>query len=372
MPDPLRIAYFAHTLRSDWNNGNAHFLRGLVRALIAQGHQVTVFEQEENWSTQNLLSEGELGAQSLAHFDQTYPEISIQHYTLDPQSLGAHLRDTDIVIVHEWNSPELIGLLLNVRDELHFRTLFHDTHHRASSTPESIKLLQVWRFDGVLVFGAALRAIYLQRFGLEHVWTLHEAADTTIFHPAATPITTPEQDVVWIGNWGDDERAAEIKQFLLDPAVHLRDQARFAIHGVRYPETALTALNQAGVRYAGYLPNLQAPRAYASSRITLHIPRQLYSGAMAGIPTIRVFEALAAGIPLISAPWHDVERLFSEGDFLVAENTAEMTAHIRHLLDNPADAQAQADRGLSTVLAHHTCSHRAEQLAGICHEVLAQ
>ncbi len=372
MPDHLRIAYFAHTLRSDWNNGNAHFLRGLVRALIAQGHQVTVFEQPQNWSTENLLSEGERGAQSLAHFDQTYPEIPIQPYTLNPSTLADHLRDTDIVIVHEWNPPELIDLLFHLRDQIHFRTLFHDTHHRASSTPESIKLLQVWRFDGVLAFGAALRAIYLQRFGLDHVWTLHEAADTTIFQPPAKPISTPEQEVVWIGNWGDDERAAEITQFLLDPAAHLRTQARFTIHGVRYPEPALAALNQAGVRFAGYLPNLHAPAAYSSSRLTLHIPRQHYTGAMAGIPTIRVFEALAAGIPLISAPWHDLENLFSAGDYLVAQNTAEMTAHIEHLLNHPAEAQAQADRGLSTVLAHHTCSHRAEQLAGICHEVLAQ
>ncbi len=372
MPDPLRIAYFAHTLRSDWNNGNAHFLRGLVRALIAQGHEVTVFEQPQNWSAENLLSEGDLGALSLADFDQTYPEIPIQHYTLDSGVLAAHLGGADIVIVHEWNPPELIDQLLNLRDQLHFRALFHDTHHRASSTPESIKLLQVWRFDGVLAFGAALRAVYLQRFGLEHVWTLHEAADTTIFSPPIKPTAGPEQDVVWIGNWGDDERAAEIAHFLLAPAAQLRTEARFTIYGVRYPEAALAALNQAGVHYAGYLPNLHAPAAYSRSRLTLHIPRQHYTGAMTGIPTIRVFEALAAGIPLISAPWHDVEHLFSEGDFLVAQDTAEMTAHIRHLLDHPAEAQAQADRGLATVLAHHTCSHRAEQLAGICHEVLAQ
>jgi spore maturation protein CgeB len=38
-----------------------------------------------------------------------------------------------------------------------------------------------------------------------------------------------------------------------------------------------------------------------------------------GIPTIRVFEALACGIPLVSAPWDDSEHLFRPGeDFLVA------------------------------------------------------
>jgi hypothetical protein len=32
-----------------------------------------------------------------------------------------------------------------------------------------------------------------------------------------------------------------------------------------------------------------------------------------GIPTIRVFEALACGVPLICAPWRDEENLFPPG-----------------------------------------------------------
>ncbi len=84
------------------------------------------------------------------------------------------------------------------------------------------------------------------------------------------------------------------------------------------------ALKQAGVDYGGYLPNLEAPRVYAESRLTVHIPRQQYTHAMTGIPTIRVFEALACGIPLISAPWQDTEGLFREGDFAWASTCAEM------------------------------------------------
>ena len=35
---------FAHSLVSDWNHGNAHFLRGIVRELQARGHEVRLFE----------------------------------------------------------------------------------------------------------------------------------------------------------------------------------------------------------------------------------------------------------------------------------------------------------------------------------------
>jgi spore maturation protein CgeB len=109
---------------------------------------------------------------------------------------------------------------------------------------------------------------------------------------------------------------------------------------------------------------------YGESRLTVHIPRQQYADAMHGIPTIRVFEALACGIPLISAPWSDSERLFRDGDFATARSGEEMQAEMERLLGDEAAAQAQAQRGLETVLARHTCGHRAEELTAICEEVL--
>ena len=380
MSRKLNIAFFVHAMRSDWNNGNAHFLRGLVRALGSgapgdahpggtvppQGHQVTVFEPAHNWSTENLLSEPR-GAASLAQFARVYPDISVMTYELDRQALRAHLAGQDIVIVHEWNPPELIECILALREELGFRALFHDTHHRASSTPEQMHLLQVSRFDGVLVFGEALRAIYRAHFAIERVWTLHEAADATVFYPRDA---AKENDVVWVGNWGDDERSREIRTYLVEPAARL-PQRRFCVHGVRYPEDGLRSLAAAGIGFGGYLPNLEAPTAYAAARVTLHIPRQQYTGAMAGIPTIRVFEALASGIPLISAPWDDVEDLFDPGGFLYVHSAGEMIDAIEYLLNNPAAAHEQSAAGLATVLTRHTCAHRARELSHICQEVLA-
>jgi spore maturation protein CgeB len=257
--------------------------------------------------------------------------------------------------------------LLELRQGARFKLLLHDTHHRASSSPEQIRIFGTDRFDGVIAFGDALRIIYRERFGLERVWTLHEAADTTVFKPLAGG--GKKQDVVWIGNWGDDERSSEIRDFLLTPAARMNDR-KFVIYGVRYPLEAIRALEEAGVEYAGYLPNLQAPQTYAESRLTVHIPRQQYTRAMDGIPTIRVFEALACGIPLVSAPWNDSEHLFGDGDFVFARNVDEMQSHMEHLLEDPAAAEAQARRGMETVLARHTCRHRAEELTAICEEVL--
>jgi spore maturation protein CgeB len=368
----LRIAYFAHAVRSDWNNGNAHFLRGLLRGMCRYGHEVEIFEPEDGWSIENLCREMK-GNDSLRQFEEVYPDLRVSTYgAADVRSLGnGHrwreaLRETEIVILHEWNPPELAHCLLEAREELGYKLLFHDTHHRASSSPEQIRLFGTDRFDGVLAFGEALRKIYQERFNIWHVWTLHEGADSTVFMPKADAVK--ERDVVWIGNWGDDERSAEICRFLLRPAEELREYS-FEIFGVRYPQQALRALKYAGVEYSGYLPNLAGPEAYASAHVTMHIPRQQYVGAMAGIPTIRVFEALACGIPLISAPWVDAERLFRDGDICFVRDTKEAKAAIEYLVRDRKAAAEQAKRGLDTVLSRHTCIHRAEQLTAIFEEV---
>lgn len=387
MPPSLRLAYFAHALRSDWNNGNAHFLRGLLRALALAGHNVTAFEPEPAWSIDNLRTEP-AGERSLQRFHELYTDLNIHTYPPESAEAAAaaedmqqqwreRLRNTDIVILHEWNPPALAQMLLQLRKDLGYKLLFHDTHHRASSSPEQMRRLGLQHFDGILVFGEALRTIYRERFRLQHVWTLHEAADTSVFHPQpdtqpdAQPDTQREAAVVWIGNWGDGERSAEIGTFLLQPACALRDLARTTIYGVRYPEQGLAALRRSGVHYGGYLPNLDAPAVYARARATIHVPRQQYSQVMCGIPTIRVFEALACGIPLVSAPWHDTEHLFRKGDYLSAQSTEEMTRALRLLLTSRHAAEDQAARGLETILARHTCTHRARQLTSIFQELPA-
>ncbi|MBV8968230.1 MAG: glycosyltransferase [Verrucomicrobia bacterium] len=177
-------------------------------------------------------------------------------------------------------------------------------------------------------------------------------------------------DCVWIGNWGDGERANEIDEFLLQPIRELG--LRAAVYGVRYPEEARAAMIQAGIEYCGWVPNYLVPEIFASAKLTVHIPRQAYRTILAGIPTIRPFEALACGIPLISAPWRDVEKLFRFGeDLLIANNSGEMMSHIDRLLGDSTMAQRLRDCGLETIRSRHTCSHRVDELIRVADTIKA-
>ena len=111
----------------------------------------------------------------------------------------------------------------------------------------------------------------------------------------------------------------------------------------------------------------RAPELFARHRVTVHVPRRPYVEALPGIPTIRPFEALACGIPLVSAPWEDAEGLFRPGrDFLVARHGAQMRGHLREILRDAELAAALRASGLETIRARHTCAHRVDELLAIC------
>ena len=361
----MRIVLFCHSLVSDWNHGNAHFLRGVCSELLARGHDVRVYEPEDAWSVQNLVAGH--GTQPLEDFARAFPHLRSRRYDVQRLDLAEALDGADLALVHEWNDHALVRRIGEYRrDNPRLRLLFHDTHHRSVTEPGSMAAYDLRHYDGVLAFGGVIRDLYRRHGWARQAWTWHEAADTRVFQPALAQ--EREGDLVWIGNWGDDERSAELREFLLEPVRALGLRAR--IHGVRYPQHALQELAAAGIEYAGWVANYRAPQVFARFGVTVHVPRRPYVQALPGIPTIRVFEALACGIPLVSAPWSDSEGLFEPGaDFLVARDGTEMRRHLRDVLNDPALARGLAERGRRTVLARHTCANRVDELMRIHEEI---
>jgi spore maturation protein CgeB len=355
----MRVLYFTHSLRSCWNHGNAHFLRGVMKELLARGHDVQAFEPRDAWSATNLTADQ--GKAALRRFENEHPALAPAVYSPD-SNLSSAVDGADLVLVHEWNEPWLIAALGRLRRDARFVLLFHDTHHRAVSDPVFFRRMDLADYDGVLAFGESLARIYRARGWGRRVFVWHEAADTTLFHPPS-----PEQKrsgLVWIGNWGDGERSEELRSYLLEPSRDLR--IPLDMHGVRYPAEALAALTEHGASYRGWIANADVPASFARHVATVHVPRRFYVETLPGIPTIRVFEALACGIPLVCAQWDDSEGLFRPGrDYLVARSGEEMRRHLQGLVHDPGLRQSLVAHGLKTIARGHSCAHRVDELLAI-------
>src|SRR5690606_6375570 len=244
----MKIAMFYHSLISCWNNGNAHFLRGIVAELLSRGHEVRVFEPADGWSRTNLLRN--YGRRPLVDFHRTFPHLKSSLYSLSKIRLNKVLAGIDLVIAHEWNDPRLLRPIVRSRRHCGYKLLFHDTHHRLLTDSKSLTLCRLEDFDGVLAFGEVIRDMYARKGYVPRAWTWHEAADTRVFKPMHD---FKRGELVWIGNWGDGERQAEIQEFLLKPARELKLDTR--VYGVRYPRHARQLFRRYQIKLQGWLAN---------------------------------------------------------------------------------------------------------------------
>ena len=354
----MKICLFYHSIIADWNHGSAHFLRGIVTSLLNNGHQVIVYEPMNGWSIGNSISEE--GHDLLNEFSKRFPAHQVRFFN-EEKFIPFMLNEVNLVIVHEWNKPELIKKIgTHKKFYGNYVLLFHDTNQRSKSTLSNINLFDLSGYDGVLAFGDILTQYYLQQNLTKNAWTWHEAADTNMFKPFENS-DQPGGDLVWIGNWKNDDRIEAIEEFILEPVRSLKLKTIF--YGNHYPESALKLLKESDIEYGGWLPNYKIPEIYSNYKFTIHIPHRSNNERLPGIPTIRFFEAMACGIPLISAPWIDSSNLFhTNSDYIMVQNGTEMKKVICNVLENK---QLRADlikNGIETITNHHSCDLRVTEL----------
>lgn len=405
----MRVVVFCPSLASRGFPGNAPFLRGVVRELRGRGHAVATWSPLGDPADASAPGEGAPGPDVGAPLARLALGDGAHRY--DPVTLAAHapvdglapdaptstagplaagtpidgwldaaLDGADLVLVHERTDPALVRRL-GTRRALgaSWRLLYHDAHHRAVAAHAATTPHDLAHYDGVLAGGDAVREPYRRAGWGARAWTWHAAADHRLFQPGAAVTaadtaahTAAARDgadartgaLLWIGDWGEGARARELGEFLVEPVRALGLAGR--AYGRPLPDAVRAELGAAGIAHAGWLSDERAPAAYAGAAVTVHVPHGPRVHALPGVPSRRLFEALACGVPLVSAPWHDSEGLFTPGDdFLVAADGAAMRRHLRDVQADAELARTLAERGRRTILARHTCGHRVDQLLGI-------
>jgi spore maturation protein CgeB len=351
----MKFVIFGLTVSFSWGNGHAMLWRGLISALVEQGHQVVFFERDQPLHA--------------AHRDlvQLPPGAELVLYPswedVLPRALG-ELTDADVGMVTSC-CPDGVAASRWVIDAPVSVRCFYDmdtpiTLERAQrgEPVEYIPPEGLHGFDLVLsqTGGQALRLLRTV-LGARRVAPLYGCVDPGVHYPV--PPKGPYMgDLSYLGTYAADRQEA-LELLLLEPA-RRQPQRRFVISGAQYPlDFACTATN---LFFVQHLPPEEHSAFYCSSRLTLNVTR----GPLVDLgycPSGRLFEAAACGTPVLTDDWMGLDTFFRvDEEILVARTTEDVLAALAR---SPVELARIGRAARERALTEHTATHRAEELVAL-------
>lgn len=351
----MNIVILGLSVTSSWGNGHATTYRSLIRGLAARGHKVTFLERDLPWYAANRDQPHPVGAQT-----EVYNSLPELFHRFEPM-----VKNADLVIVGSY-VPEGIALGEWVTCTTEGVAAFYDidtpvTVERLKAqtcdylTPVLVRLYDVYlSFTG----GSLLRSIE-RDFGSPCARPLYCSVDTTLYRPLWR---NPLWDLGYLGTWSAD-RQAGLDALLLEPARRWAD-GRFAVAGPQYPDDIRWPPN---VSRTIHLSPAEHAEFYGSQRFTLNITRDAMKRAGFS-PSVRLFEAGACGVPIISDWWPGLDTIFEPGREILLSADADDTLRILRDTTNAERARI-GEAARRKVLTEHTPDQRALQLEHYLEEV---
>ena len=353
----MSVVVLGLSITSSWGNGHATNYRSLVRALEARGHQVLFLERDVPWYAANRdLPQPPYGRTEL------YASLA----ELQSRFSGA-VAGADLVVVGSY-VPEGVAVGRWVTDTARGVTAFYDIDTPVTmaaldaGTCEYLDCALVAAYDIYLSFtGGPTLGLIEQRYGATRALAFHCMVDPEAYTPLALPY---RWDLGYLGTYSDD-RQPVVDELLVEPA-RRRPDLRFVVAGPQYPATIDWPDN---VERIEHLDPTEHPRFYASQRFTLNVTRA--DMVRAGwSPSVRLFEAAACGVPVVSDGWQGLDTFFRPGrEIVVAEGADDVLGALDGLDGGERDRMGQAAR--RRVLAEHTAAHRASALEGYALQVMS-
>ena len=341
----MNICILGLSITSSWGNGHATTFRALVKQLYLQGHEVTFFERDVPWyASQRDLPQP--------------PYCKLVLYK-DLEELTANytpfIAQADLVMVGSY-VPEGVAVARWVFSFASGIKAFYDI-----DTPVTLAKIEredyeylhpddIALFDLYLSFtGGPILSLLMQKYGSPMAKPLYCSVDTELYFPTKTPKI---YDLAYLGTYSIDRQAP-------------LDKLLTAVMGPQYPEHITWPKN---VIRKEHLAPSQHNLFYNQQRFTLNITRSdMVKWGYA--PSVRLFEAAAAGTPIISDYWEGLDSFFALNDeILIAQNAQDTLSYLLDMSDSKR--LDIAHRALQKVLKNHSSAVRAKELISYTQEAI--
>lgn len=346
----MKIAVLGLSLSSAWGNGHATTYRALLRALAARGQRVTFYERDRPWYA---------AARDLAAPD--FCDLVLYDSLEELENLMPGIAASDAVILGSFvpDGPVVAERLLAARAR---PLAFYDIDtpvtltRLAAGDSEYLRADLIPAFDLYLSFsgGKALR-ILKQDYGARRALPLYCSVDTGRYRPLDRP---KRWELGYLGTYSED-RQPTLERLLVEPARRLPER-RFVVAGAQYPEGIDWPQN---VERVEHVPPEEHAAFYSSCRFALNVTRADMI-RLGHSPSVRLFEAAACAVPVISDAWLGLEDSFAPGrELLTAESPEDVITLLQDMSDVARTAVGRAAR--ERVLREHGAETRAAELEAV-------
>ena len=342
----MKLVVLGLSLSSSWGNGHATTYRALLKEFAARGHEIIFLERDVPWYSGDK--------RDFTRAD--YCELFFYKDLAGLDRWASDIGEADAVIVGSY-VPEGVAVGRFIQQTARGVTGFYDI-----DTPVTLAKLErgdfeylspdlIPGYDIYLSFtgGPTLERIERQ-YGSPAARALYCSVDPDAYPPldAAKP-----WDLSYLGTYSPD-RQPTLERLLIEPARALPDR-RFVVAGPQYPAEIDWPAN---VERIDHLPPHDHPAFYAASRWTLNVTRADMIAA-GWSPSVRLFEAAACAVPVISDRWEGLDTLFAPGrEILLADNARQVVDILTDGHDAAAIGRAARDR----VIGGHRAADRAAEL----------
>ncbi|MBA3898747.1 MAG: glycosyltransferase [Bacteroidetes bacterium] len=352
----MQITIIGLTITSSWGNGHATTYRGLIRELSKNGHDVLFLEQDAPWYANNRdlphPDYCKVGLyESLIYLKEEYKEqiisadmVIVGSYVPDGVEVGNWVCETakGIKAFYDIDTPVTLARL-KAGDYLYI-------------SPELIP-----KYDLYLSFaGGPTLELLEQQYHSPMARVLYCSVDPELYYPEQQPT---KWDLGYLGTYSDD-RQPPLEKLMLK-AARQSEEYKFIVAGPQYPQEVNWPEN---VQRIEHIAPPGHREFYNAQRFTLNITRADMM-KMGYSPSVRLFEAAACGVPIISDYWEGLESIFEPGiDILISESKEDTLYYLKYISE---DARKRiGENARRKVLARHTAAFRAKELENYAMELI--
>jgi spore maturation protein CgeB len=343
----MKFVVIGLSVTSSWGNGHATTYRALLKELANADHEILFLENDVPYyaSNRDLPNPGFCTLGLYNSNEELFCNYEKEVANADVVIVGSYVQEG--VEVGKWvvNTAQGIKAFYDIDTPVTLAKLEREDYEYI--TPYLIK-----KYDLYLSFSGGPILDHIERYyGSPAARALYCSVDTEQYYPEKCD---KNWELGYLGTFSTD-RQPTVEMLLCNTAKQYPN-GKFVVAGPQYPTHICWPEN---VQRIEHLPPAQHREFYNSQKFTLNVTRadMIRAGYS---PSVRLFEAAACGVPIISDYWEGLTSLFNEDEIIIARTTDNVLSAIASFTEE--QRRLMGSKAREKVLQHHTAQARAKEL----------